>query len=205
MPKGTLGYNARIAGKSIGARSVRVMEINFGLEIIASADSEARSRRAFYPVSAEGSAFSVTLGFTSWEERERINTWLSNFMGAVGRGSTKYGTLTVQVPGRNFFRVGVPQGPLVFGEGILDVAYQTAINFVWSADVVDNSLSDKQSGASYFKGPGKNTTARFFYPKGVQAKGAEALDGATFDSDPVLVTPLADQMPEIHGVEDVIF
>lgn len=174
------GFNATISGKSAGSRNVRVLNIDYGIEIIASADSEGRSRRAFYPVVTDDSSFAVVLQFVSWAEREDFNKWMSKFMVNVSEGGAKYGTLTVRVPSRKFTRVGVPQGQLEFGEGWNDVAYTAQMTFVAASDPVEPSLKD--SDVSRFQGPGG--VGQAFYPAGNQIKGAGSLDAYLFDTAP---------------------
>lgn len=186
------GFNATISSRGAsGSRRVRVMAIDYPLDINTSADNESGTRRSFYPISTDGSNFSITLGFVSWEEREDFNKWMTSFMSSVVAGTTNYGTMTVRAPSRKFTRVGVPQGPLQFGEGIMDVAYFVQVAFVGSHDPVDPDLSQKMQGVSYFNGPGKFAISRFFYPAGQQAKGAEALDQSLFDQSPVTTDPAA--------------
>lgn len=169
------------------------MTIDFGLDIIASADSEARSRRAFYPVVTDGSRFTISVGFTSWTEREGFNKWLANFMRSVSEGSAKHGTMTVRCPNRNFVRVGVPQGPVVYGEGIRDVAYTTDLAFVGATDPVDITVASKLVSALQPKS--LNASNRFFYPTGQQIKGAESLEGTLFDPTPTGTDPTTPSLP----------
>src|SRR4051812_9885073 len=107
MAKASGSYNGQISGPSAGLRQVRIEEIGTALGINASANSEARSRRAFYPVSTTQSSFRIVLAFVSWEEREQFSNWMRKFMVAVSEGTAKNGVLTVRCPSRNFVRVGV--------------------------------------------------------------------------------------------------
>lgn len=184
MARGDFGFNGQIGNRSYGSRRVRIMSIGYNLDIVASADNEARSRRAFYPVATEGSSFRVDLGFVSWEDREAFNRWMSRFMVSVSEGSAKIGTLTVRCPSRNFIRVGVPQGNLEYGEGIKDVAYAVRLTFTAATHPVDVSVGQRMTGIAYFKGPRDNAQAKFFYPGGKQIKGAESLEGTLFDDTP---------------------
>lgn len=184
MPQASGLYNGQISGPSSGTRKIRVMRIGYSLDIISSADSEGRSRRAFYPVTTEGSSFMVSIGFVSWEERESFNQWMNRFMTSVSEGTAKNGVVTVRCPSRNFIRTGVPQGPLVYGEGVRDLAYYTDLNFSGAYDPTDPNLSAKRQGASFFEQAANNAVSQYFYPAGVQVKGAEATDSTLFGDTP---------------------
>lgn len=177
-------YNGQISGPSAGLKKVRIDQIINGLDIIASADSEARSRRAFYPITTDGSSFSLVLSFISWEEREDFNRWMNRFMVAVSEGTAKNGIVTVRCPNRNFIRTGVPEGDLSYGEGVTDVGYKVNLSFVGAVDPTNADLTAKQQGASYYKGGANSAISKFFYPSGQQIKGAEAASDTTFGSTP---------------------
>lgn len=183
--KGRFGFNGTISARGYGTRRIRVTKLDFGLGIIASSDNEARNRRAFYPIVTTGSSFTMTLGFISWEERERFHEWMNTFMADLSSGRAKYGTQTIRCPARKFTRVAVPESEIEYGEGVTDVGYESAIGFCGASDPVDINLGSRQAGASYFKGPRKSEESRFFYPLGRQVAGAESLEGAIFDPDPV--------------------
>lgn len=185
MSRGDHGFNARISARGAGSRRIRVISLDFGLGIIASSDNEARNRRAFYPVVTTGSSFTMTLGFVSWGERERFNTWMHAFMEGVANGGSKYGTMTVRAPSHDFTRVAVPETDIEYGEGVKDVAYTMAVGFIGATDPVNLTLSQRMSGVSFFQGPKSDQESRYFYPQGRQIAGAESLDGTIFDSNPV--------------------
>ncbi len=184
-------FNGTINGRTAGSYRVRVMGIDYGLDIISSADSEARSRRAFYSITTSGSSFGLILGFISWAERERFNKWMSGFMTSVSEQRAKYGTVTVRVPKRNFVRVGVPEGDLEYGEGLTDMLYLVRLSFVGATNPVTSNLDSNGKGISYFKGPGSSQESSYFYPAGQQIKGAESLEEIIFDSAPLPAGPTA--------------
>lgn len=175
-------FNATITSADFGSRQIRVTKISSPLNIVASADSEARSRRAFYPTTVDGSAFRLVLAFKSYAERESFNTWMNKFMVGVSEGSAKHGTMTVQVPSRKFIQVGVPQGEVEYGQGVLDVGYEMTLTFLGAKSPVNLSLSSKMAGVSYLQDARSNPKAQFFYPSSNQVKGAASLDGAIFDT-----------------------
>lgn len=207
MPRASGQYNGQISGPSAGVRKIRVMTIDFGLDIISSADSEGRSRRAFYPIDVEGSSFQISIGFISWEEREAFNQWMNRFMVSVSEGTAKNGVLTIRCPVRNFLRTAVPQGDLVYGEGVQDVAYTTTMTFEGAYDPTDPNLSAKKQGASYFKQAENSSVSRYFYPVGIQVSGAETADSTIFGSTPdgasfgtVLPTGKPQVLPGLGGI-----
>lgn len=185
MPKrGSFGHSGRISSRGVGGRDIRVTALDFGLGIIASSDSEARSRRAFYPVVTTGSSFSMTIVFISYEERGRFTRWMKDYMTSVAMGTATSGIMTIRVPSKNFVRTAVPETEIPFGEGVTDIGYEVTIGFKGASDPVNMNLSKKMAGISYFKGPTDDAESRYFYPAGRQVKGAEALDGSLFDADP---------------------
>lgn len=181
MAKGGFGYNAKISAPGFGSRRVRCDEIRWGIGIIASSDNEARSRRAFYSIVTVGSSYTATFAFRDWEEREAFTQWVSRFIRQVSSGRAEGGYMTFQCPSRNFYRTAVPDDVIEFGEGVNDMTYRVAMSFVGARDPLDLNLGKKMAGVSYFDGPKKNATSRYFYPAGRQVAGAESLDGTIFD------------------------
>lgn len=177
------GNFGSISAKGMGTRQVRVITLQRRLGIIASADSEAKSRRAFYPVVTTGSSFLMQIAFTSWEERERFNDWMLRYMRSVVNGTAASGVMTVRVPQRDFEKTAIPESDLEFGEGVTDVGYTLDLSFIGASDPVDLNLGQRMAGISYFKGPKGMQESRYFYPGGKQVKGAEQLDGTTFDPE----------------------
>lgn len=181
---GSNGRNARLKTNGHGQRLVKCIGLNYGLGIIAKGDGdESRSRKAFYPVVTTSSSFGIVIGFSSWQEREDFNTWMTGYMEAVSTSSGLNGWMEVAVPARNFLKTAVPEGDLDFGEGVGDTAYQITLNFVGASDPLDNEgLTNKKAGISYFKPPGDKTgQGLYLSPAGRQLKGAESLEGTMFD------------------------
>lgn len=184
MARGKTGFNATISGAGLGTRKVRATKLVFGLGIIASSDNEAKSRRAFYPVVTTGSSFTMTAVFVSHEEREEFNTWLSGHMVGVSEDTASSAVLTVRVPYYDFVRTCVfanDRTPgLEYGEGVTDVGYLLDLEFLGASDPVNLDLGSRMAGISYFKQP-KRGASRYFYPAGVQVRGAEELDATVYD------------------------
>lgn len=183
MPGASGQFNGQISGPSAGKRQIRAMDINYGITIVATSD-EARSRRAFYPLITTVPAFTLTVGFVSWEERERFNQWMSTFMTKISEGTVRDGSLTIRVPSRDFIRTCVVQGDLEYGEGVGDLAYTTTLSFIGASDPTDPTLGAKARGASYYQSAANDSVSQFFYPAAQQIKGAEAADSTTFGDTP---------------------
>lgn len=183
MPEHAKAYNATMATRNFGHRSVRVVNISYGIDIIGS-DAESAERTAFYPVAYDGSSFAITLAFMDWAEREAFSTWLRGYMEKTIRGHGFYASMTVNCPARDFVRVGIPEDQLEYGEGLTDVGYQVTLNFLGVTDPTDPNKTVLTSGVAYFKWPKKDKTTRYFYPASKQLAGAASLEGTIFDTTP---------------------
>lgn len=177
------GVNGVFSTKNFGSYSVRISQIQYGLDIIAS-QGESATRQAFYPVAYDGSSWSLVLLFTDYADREKFNDWMRTYMEKVLQGHGFYASMTVNCPARNFIRVGIPQDQIDYGEGIADVGYQTSINFLGVTDPTDPNRNVLTSGVSYFKWPKNDKQSRYFYPAGKQLSGAASLAGTIFDPTP---------------------
>lgn len=191
------GFNGTISARGHGTRRLRVMGLEFGLNIIATSDNQARTRRAFYPLITTGSSFTMTVGFVSWEEREGFNRWMSNFMDDVSSGTARYGTQTVVVPSRDFQRVAVPESEIEYGEGVGDMLYLSSVKFIGASDPLNTDLTMKQMGTAYYTKPRGSSEAQFFHPLGTQVAGAESLGETIFDTTPFGPDPLASNLGDL--------
>lgn len=182
MAKGDSGLNGSISAAGYGTRKVRILTLQRRLGIISTADSEAKSRRAFYPIVTTGSSFTMSVGFISYEERERFNEWMSRFLRDTVNDIARSGVMTVRMPSRDLLRTCVLESDLNYGEGLTDMMYTLTMDFIGASDPVDLDLGTRMAGISYFRGPRGNQASRYFYPAGRQVAGAEQLDGTTYDS-----------------------
>ena len=176
-------FNGVFSTKNFGSYKVRIDQIQYGLDIIAS-QGESGVRQAFYPVAYDGSSWSMVLLFTDYADREKFNDWLRTYMEKVVQGHGFYASMTVNCPVRNFTRVGIPQDQIDYGEGITDVGYKVSLNFLGVTDPTDPNKSVLNSGISYFQWPKKDKTTRYFYPASKQLAGAADLAGTIFDPTP---------------------
>lgn len=178
--KGDYGFNASFSVVGAGTREIRALSLEFGLGIISNTE-EAREYQSFYPVVTTGSSFTITLGFISWEERESFNKWAERFFLSVSRGTAASGYMTIRVPSRDFLRTAIPDGAIEYGEGVQDVGYKLRLSFKGASSPL-TKLGDKHSKeTSHFEPPKGKQASRFFYPAGIQVKGAGKLDQTAFD------------------------
>lgn len=180
MAKGDYGFNGTISSPGIGKKRIRVTKLAQKISVIAE-DDEARSRRAFYPRVVTSSGFTMEIAFISYGERSQFNFWLSTYLKTVVDGTARSGTMEVLIPAYDFQRTCVPRAVLEYGEGYDDYGYTLPIEFIGASDPLDLSLGAKSAGASFFKMPENREITKYFYPAGRQVKGAESLDGTTFD------------------------
>lgn len=178
MSKGTNGI---IRTEVAGSYRVKVVRLGHGLGIIANSGQAAR-RKVFYPVVTTSSSFGMTVAFSSWEERERFNNWMEGFIDKILNGRGFKAAMFVEVPSYRFTRVAVPEGPILYGEGLTDVGYETNISFVGATDPVDPTKGPKAADLAYFRLPRRGSeVAKHFYPAADQLSGQSGLEGALFD------------------------
>lgn len=182
---GKAGFTGRIATNGYGSRAVRVIELAYGLGIISTESGESRHRRAFYPVVTTSSSFGMTVAFTTWEEREAFNRWITRYMRGVSTKAGTNGYMRIDVPSRRFERIAVFEGGIEYGEAVGDLAYTAKLDFCGSSDPIDGIKAVKQN-LSVFRLP-DDKIAKFYYPAGNQLSGAASLEGTIFDdtADPI--------------------
>lgn len=183
MARGDYGFNGSVSAEGFGTKKVRIERLIFGLGIISS-EAEARNYRVFYPVVTTGSSFTMEIAFVSYEEREAWSNALKKFAEDTVYGAVSSGVMTIRCPSfDNFFRTAVldKDNSIEFGEGVKDLKHTASVRFCGASDPTNLKLGQRMAGISYFKGPKDNEVSKFFYPGGVQVKGAESLEDALFD------------------------
>lgn len=197
MTEDTSGYNGLLSTQDSGSYKVRVLALTIPTNI-GSQQAEASQRKVFYPIKTTG-GFSMTLGFPTWEGREKFDKWLTAYMADVLRGRGFHAGVVATVPSRSFQRWGVPTGPLRYGEKFNDTAYALSIDFVAAPDPVENPMTDTSVSRFTLGRPGG--AAQYFYPAGQQLSGSQGLESALFD-DPNGVAPSGGVASSTAGVPD---
>lgn len=191
------GFNCRMTVAKYGSMVCRVTAIAPNIEIIAETQS-AGSQDAFYPYQYDASSFAMQVLHASWAEREAFNKWLRRYMVKVTNNEPIGGTILIEVPGRRFTRVAVPQSGVEYGDDINAVTFTTNLQFVGASDPLSAIGSNGVSGDSYVKQARNGlATSKYFYPTGTQVSGAASLEGTIFDKTP---TPEAINPNGVSGV-----
>lgn len=178
---------------------LRAQEIAFGSRMVAD-ESQARSRRAYYPHQVSSMPFSIVPIIKGYVERVQFSNFLSDYVQRVQDPSlpvSKFPTMKVVSSARNFIRWGVPVTGIEWGDHVGSMVWTPRVIFETH---VDQSLGDTPGGyqwASYFKldssAVERSPQIKYFYPSGVQLSGSEVPDAESFD-----------KVTTIQGIQDII-
>lgn len=186
------GCNCLITIPRYGKYAIRVLDVGYDIAIQASEESSANAK-AYYPLNVLSSDFGMTAIFPSYSSRAKFTTWMRTYMDLLSSDKAVSGFVVVSVPAREFVRKAVFQGTIEYGQAITDVAYRLALNFVGASNPIDpnkasqvvgvkNSQGYAYVGSTFEKLPANEID--YFYPTGIQLKGAESLEGTMFDIPP---------------------
>jgi hypothetical protein len=154
-------------------RAYRVRAISFAHGLVQVADeSHARTMRAYYPHRRSQAQFQVTLllmgrrQIHDHSEYERFNVWLKGYMDFLLDQDDQaevalFPRLTVSIPTRGFSRVGIPLGPLQWGEHVGSMLWTQTINFETTREPTDKDVPRSNFDNN---GTDKDRNSRFFYP-----------------------------------------
>lgn len=130
--------NGMIAIKGYGEYRVIITEINHGMSIVAT-DSKSRHGNAFYPTKRTSGSFDIALLFLSHEDRHRFCNWVVWYLRhkADPDASARYGEMAVICPKFNFFKTGLPDTPLPYGDSVGRITYPVRMSFIGTNDPLD--------------------------------------------------------------------
>lgn len=171
------GFNGQLAVTGYGSKTVRVEKVQYTVNVYSNEAANAQTK-AFYPGWLQDSDFGLDLVSLDIDERDSLNRWLTGYMSYASTGRLSAPVMAVRVPARNFARLAIPTGTLVFGDSLHQQGqgYRTSLVFHGAT----NPVAIKN--ASSFKAAQVDPTLSApFYPNGSQKSGAEALDGTIFD------------------------
>jgi hypothetical protein len=154
---------------------IRAGNLAYGVQMI-SAESAARTQRAYYPHKTAMQQFTVQALLKNWAERTDFTNWLSSYAAfALDPDSPQeyFPFMTVSVPLRNFVQYGVPLQGFQWGAhtGMMmftpDIIFEAAISPGQSptnpppVSTVINQWSAFQA----------DKAIQYFYPFGIQLSG----------------------------------
>jgi hypothetical protein len=189
----TLSY---IRGSVRYSFRLRCIGISHGFTVLGD-QSQARTHRAFYPRMVVPSQFSMTFALKARPnlighktvvvkgkrvanvgEYEHFNAWMFDYMQFMllenadeAATPTKLATMVVSCPARNFYREGVPLGPIEFGDHVGSMLWRQSITFETTKEPLDTDPNTSKF-APGFTAADKN--AGYFYPKSHQLNGSDA-------------------------------
>ena len=151
--------------------SVRAGDLSYGVQMVAAEDS-GRIIRSYYPHKTASQQFSVQVLLRDWDERTDFTSWLAGYAQwaidpSVAR--TVFPFINVRVPGRGFYRTGIPLTGFEWGAHTGMMAFSPVIVF-------ETGLSPGQQGTDITVSSVLNRWAAFasdpaiqyFYPFGTQ-------------------------------------
>ncbi len=194
----TLSYS--YGGKTYTFK-IRTQEIAYGSRMVAG-ESQARTRRAYYPHQITSVPFSLVPIIKGYQERVRFSNYIADYIKRVQDPSlsvANFPTVKVVCAVRNFVRWGVPISGIEWGDHIGSMVWTPRVIFETH---VDQSLGDTPGSykwVSYFQLDQSSIDAspqiKYFYPSGVQLSGSEVPDENAYDK----VTSIQDIQDIING------
>lgn len=178
------------------AYRLRCSAISHGFTMI-SEESEARTHKAFYPHKPTPARFTLTVDLLGRKrtigdgrpgplgnehtEYERFNVWMTNYMhymlaedefGAV----SSFPQMAVACPVRNFYRYGIPLGPITYGEHVGSMLWRQTITFETTQEPKEyksNIRREPPIKTSRFDSNGTENdyNVKYFYPSSEQLSG----------------------------------
>lgn len=184
------GLNATLSYSNGGRKSfpVRCTRITHGHTVLME-ESTARDRRAAYPRKVNPQPFSISVSLISYSEFTTFMDWLRQYaefmknplINDVGISRA----MTVSVPSRRFFRRGLLNTGIAYGDHIGAMVWEPVLVFETSLDPLDRNPTARASSFRYGPAPtdhgNPNLESNYFYPFGAQLAGDEhGLDYADF-------------------------
>lgn len=155
---------------------VRARRLTKGYTMIAE-ESQARTSKAFYPRQTAPTQFGIQIDLIGARERNSFNRYLMDYAtlmlrerGTQGQESIQ---MTVQIPSRNFVRMGIPMSGIEFGTVVGEMVFSPVLVFEtsrepldWNAQVETSIVQDDLSGLT-------DDATQYFYPTGIQLSGED--------------------------------
>lgn len=167
--------------------SVRTAQVAFGSQMVAG-ESQARTRRAYYPHQVSSVPFQLTLILNGYNERVAFSNYISDYITRVQDPSlsvSSFPTVQVTIPTRKFLRWGVPISGIAWGDHVGSMVWTPTVVFETH---IDQSLGDTPGDykwVSYYEldksAIDQSPEIKYFYPSGTQLSGNQVPDPSAYD------------------------
>lgn len=197
--------NANCTMEFTSASATRVLRarcdaVSHSFEVIAT-ESHARSTNAFYPQQRATGPFTIRLLLKGYREQKAAMEYFESYILASLSTVTALPLMSVSVPSRDFWRIGVPTGGVTFGDHVGSNVFAPVLQFESVTDPLDPRLATgfDPNLISYFdanrpEGTSPDGVSRFFYPASASTNDPNALGEALYDAPPV---PTPRRLPRV--------
>lgn len=183
----TLSYTATGGTWSMRARC---NQVGHSFAMIAT-ESQARSTRGYYPQQRATGPFMLGLELNGYREFQAVMSFMAGYISAALRSTTGIPLMSVSVPAREFWRIGIPTGGVSFGDHVGSNVFLPLLEFESVTDPLDPRLAvgfdpdlisvfDENRPA----GTSPDDTTRFFYPATASTNDPNAQGNALYDASP---------------------
>lgn len=177
MPETRQGLNCTLTytreGRAYGYR-VRAVGVSHGFTLLAD-ESQARTRRAYYPKRLSPNPFGVQVQTRGYNEYKSLNSWLTSYASWIldpGLVSTADIFMSVSIPSRNFVRKGIPVQGIEFGDHVGSMLFQQQVVFVSLQDPADPD-GFTPSKFTFNVSQDVINDVKYFYPSSIQLSGED--------------------------------
>jgi hypothetical protein len=149
-----------------------------------------------YPHQRAEGPFSVTLDLKHYTEFKLFMDFMRGFMSALMSSQNRpMPLMSVSVPTRNFWRLGVPVSGVSDGDHIGSNLFQPAIVFESVVDPLDPTVATGYNNVGSFSqfdpnGSGADSAGQFFYPSAGLTNDPNAQGESIYDAPPVATNPV---------------
>jgi hypothetical protein len=169
------GLNCKLSYTDAGGVNhvyqIRAGQLGYGVEMI-SAESAARTQRAYYPHRSAMQQFTVQALLKDWDERTDFTNWLSSYAAyALNPDTTQqyFPFMTVSVPLRNFLQYGVPLQGYEWGAHTGMMMFATDIVFEAATSPGQSPNAPAVSSViNQWTAFSSDEAIEYFYPFGIQ-------------------------------------
>jgi hypothetical protein len=192
------GYNSTFqytAGSDVSVFNARVSKFGHSFAVIAT-ESHARQHRAMYPHQRAEGPFSVTLELKHYTEFRAFMDFMRSFMSALMASQNRpMPLMSVSIPTRNFWRLGVPINGVSDGDHIGSNLFQPSISFESVVDPLDPTVATGYNNVGSFSqfdpgGSGADSAGQFFYPSTGLTNDPNAQGESIYDAPPIGTNPI---------------
>lgn len=184
----TMEFSSGGDTRILRARSNR---LSHSFNVVAT-ESQARSSSGFYPQQRATGPFTVTLELKGYREYQASMAFFEDYIRASLGTSSGLPLMSVSVPSRDFWRIGVPTGGVRFGDHVGSNVFAPMLEFESVTDPLDPRLATgfDPNLISLFdpnrpEGTSPDDASRFFYPASASTNDPNALGESLYDDPPV--------------------